>query len=169
VEALVIDRRARPPLPESRHLIRPGGALRLRTLIVLAAALLLQAACKEEGVGPSSTDGIPLGQWGGNHVGLTITETGASLEFDCAHGTIPPPLAVDDEGRFDLAGTYQLQTPGPERIDQPPTSVAAKYTGKVSGDEIQLTITLQRPGESPQDAGTYTLKRGQPPVLRKCY
>ena len=80
----------------------------------LLAALLLTVSCSA----PPVTD--LRGEWGGEHVSLTITDAGSSLEFDCASGTISGPFTVDAQGRFNLRGTYTPGTGGPEPITPPP-------------------------------------------------
>src|SRR5437660_4586419 len=64
---------------------------------------------------PRSSRTLPPGNWGGNHVGLQATERGARLDFDCAHGAIDEPIALDEQGTFDSRGTYTREAPGPIR------------------------------------------------------
>ena len=112
---------------------------------------------------PKSSRTLPPGNWGGNHVGLRVTERGARLEFDCAHGAIDEPIAVDEKGTFDSHGTYAPEAPGPIREGEP-RSRPARYIGKVEQDTMTLTVILT--GDQP--IGTFTLVRDRFPRVRKC-
>src|SRR5262249_24911263 len=72
-----------------------GMRTRARRTLVLVGGLLL-AGCHGESV--------PNGTWGGDHVVLTVTDGGGTVEMDCAHGTLDHPLQLDDAGRFSVAG-----------------------------------------------------------------
>jgi len=43
---------------------------------------------------------LARGTWGGTHVSLTVGESSATIEYDCAHGLIDGPLLTDRRGRF---------------------------------------------------------------------
>ena len=102
------------------------------------------------------------GSWGGEHVGLTITETGSSLIFDCASGTIPGAFTVDGAGHFDISGSYTPGEGGPV-TENPPPPQAASYSGRVSGRTMTLRVNPQgSPGSE------YLLKQGQAPNILAC-
>jgi hypothetical protein len=123
----------------------------------LLAALLLTVGCSTPPVADLR------GEWGGEHVSLTITDAGSSLLFDCAVGTIPGPFTVDAQGRFDLSGTFTPGTGGPEPITPRPAQ-GATYSGRVSGQSMSLTVAID--GDLP--AFSYELKQGEPPQLFLC-
>lgn len=125
---------------------------------VLAAAVLC-VAC-----GPTAPSGVALGIWGGDHIALTVTAIGASVEFDCAHGTLDAPLRLDASGHFDVAGTF-VREGGPIQLGAPPNSRPARYSGVMDGRAIQLTVTLT---DQPQTIGTFSLTRGATAKLVKC-
>jgi hypothetical protein len=117
------------------------------------------------------------GVWGGAHARIEIVGRGATLEFDCAHGEIKTAFVTDREGRFNLPGTYTREGGGPSRIDadqpdgvRPPDegaeTFAARYSGRVGGESMKLTVTLVKTGET---AGTFTLGRGRQAILTKCH
>lgn len=108
---------------------------------------------------------VAAGEWGGQHVGLTVTASGARIEFDCAHGSIGAKMSLDAEGRFNVMGTFVKERGGPVRIDEKPDSSPARYSGRVEGKKMTLTLTLTDSGE---DLGTFTLTRGESPNLTKC-
>lgn len=114
---------------------------------------------------PSGATRLPTGAWGGEHVNLDATTTGARLEFDCAHGTITQALMLDTRNSFDVPGTYAQEHGGPVRIDEKPNTHPARYTGRVAGQTLTLTITLT---DSQEKIGTYTLTRGQAARLFRC-
>ncbi|MCA1634525.1 MAG: hypothetical protein LC802_12730 [Acidobacteria bacterium] len=108
---------------------------------------------------------VASGVWGGQHIRMNVRADGASVEYDCAHGTIDETLELDNEGRFDAKGTHVREGPGPIRVGKLPRSRPARYTGRVGGDEMSLTLTLT---DTSQEIGTYTLTRGSEGFIRKC-
>ncbi|MBV9927596.1 MAG: hypothetical protein JOZ96_21440 [Acidobacteria bacterium] len=144
---------------------------RIATTFTLCAALLLSnfaARCGASGTEGGRTplnEKLASGMWGGQHVRMDVTEGGVALEFDCASGEIERPLALDAEGRFDVGGKFYAQHGGPVRRDEEAHARAARYRGRVRGETLTLTVTLSEPEE---DAGTFTLTRGQEVPLTKC-
>ncbi len=120
---------------------------------------------KPERPSPGASGRVASGVWGGEHVRMNVRADGASIEYDCAHGTIDETLELDAEGRFDAKGTHVREGPGPIRVGKLPPSRPARYTGRVSGDEMSLTLTLT---DTSQVVGTYTLTRGSEGFIRKC-
>jgi hypothetical protein len=108
-------------------------------------------AC-HSGSGPSS---IPVtGTWGGNHVTLTVRETGAHLEFDCAHGDIPGGLTTIRDGTFDWSGSFVREHGGPIRLDEVQDGHPASYAGSITGRSMRLNVRLLDDNTS---AGSFTL------------
>lgn len=105
-----------------------------------------------------------MGNWGGDHVGMQVTDRAASLDFDCARGSIDGPITPDDQGRFDVSGTYVQEGPGPVRPDQL-RGKPARYYGKVEGKTMTLSVELSGTDVS---IGTFTLVRDRLPRVRKC-
>ncbi len=103
--------------------------------------------------------------WGGQHVALELTAEGATLEFDCASGTIALPLTVDAQGNFKVKGTFTRERPGPVMRDNPNTAANATYTGTITGNTMRLSITT---GSQNESIGDYVLVRGQPGKVFKC-
>jgi|SRR5664279_4908034 len=102
--------------------------------------------------------------WGGQHIEMQLTKNGATLEFDCATGTITKPLAVDGRGKFRTSGTFTRERPGPTMRDGNP-AVAATYSGSIDSDTMHLTITA---GPNKESVGDYVLVRGNPGRVMKC-
>jgi hypothetical protein len=107
---------------------------------------------------------VVSGTWGGDHALLEVTDTTASIEFDCAHGTLSVPLTLN-RGAFDVTGDYVQEHGGPIRSDETVDRQAARYTGTVSGSTMTMLVTLTATG---QDRGTYTLTRGASGRVFKC-
>ena len=101
--------------------------------------------------------------WGGDHVRLTVTRSGAELEFDCAAGTITETVPETD-GAFSLTGTFTPERSGPSRDDRSRTA-AATFSGTIERDTLTLHIVLK--GQD-REIGPYVLSRGAAGTLRKC-
>lgn len=102
--------------------------------------------------------------WGGPHVRLVLTSGGAEIEFDCAHGEIKEPLKRDEQGRFNVAGTF-VREGGPVRSDESSAVRPARYSGRVEGDKMTLTVTLT---DSNEKLDEFSLTRGSDGRLWKC-
>jgi len=132
----------------------------MRTSLLL---LLVLVACASSPGGASRLERVPIGEWGGEHVRLTVESAGGIVEFDCAHGTLDQPLELDKDGRFDVRGTLVAEG-GPTREDESARTRAARYRGGSDGQRLTLEVTLDG-GEA---AGTFSLTRGGRGRLVKC-
>ena len=111
---------------------------------------------------------VPSGLWGGSGAALEVGEFESRLELDCAHGLITRPLALDQNGTFEVDGIYVRERPGPVPVE-PPTAYKgdpATYKGVVTGDIMELTITARNPKDL--EIGTFKLIRGAAPRINKC-
>lgn len=113
----------------------------------------------------SQTEKKMNGTWGGQGVSMEVTDSGASLDFDCATGSITEAIVPDSAGKFTVKGLFARQRPGPTREGEENDGQAATYAGVVSGENLTLTITLARSNEK---AGPFTLGHGKPARIRKC-
>lgn len=107
---------------------------------------------------------VPAGAWGGQGIALEVTEKGATLEYDCAHGTVDEAMKLDSSGRFEVRGMHVRERPGPVREGES-NGQPAVYSGKVDGDTMTLTVKLNGLDEA---VGTYTLALGRHPRIHKC-
>lgn len=107
--------------------------------------------------------GALQGDWGGRHVGLTLTADGGTLEYDCAAGTMTPPVVLAD-GTFTAEGRHTPGWGGPEIEGQILPTFAVRYTGRVRGD----TMTLRGDVENGVTLGPFTLRRGAEPIIFRC-
>jgi hypothetical protein len=106
---------------------------------------------------------VPAGDWGGDQVGLSVTERGARLELACAHGLVETAILVDEEGRFDVNGVFVREGPGPVREDD--QGEPARFSGRVEQDV--MTLTVEQTTRS-RKIGTFTLEKGRSARIRKC-
>lgn len=109
---------------------------------------------------------LKTGVWGGPHVNMNVTETGAELEFDCANGTIGERIELDAEGRFDVRGSYTPEPGGAVTDKTPAKHLQARYRGQVTGQKLTMTITLV---ETDNTFEPYSLTYGTLARLEKCY
>lgn len=112
-----------------------------------------------------ATGGASNDTWGGDHIRVEMRDGGADIEYDCAHGTMNALPAPDAEGRFVVTGTHVREGPGPIRVGIKPVTRPARFTGKISGDKMTLTVTLT---DTSQEIGTFTLTRGSDGRIQKC-
>jgi hypothetical protein len=105
------------------------------------------------------------GNWGGEHISLSLTGRGGSFELDCAHGTVDEALAPDGEGKFDVRGSFVRERGGPEIVGERPDSHPARLTGRIDGTRMTLRIVLTGSGEA---VGDFSLERGKDPQITKC-
>lgn len=113
--------------------------------------------------------------WGGRHISLKVTETGAAVEYDCGHGTIAQRVELDKQGHFDVSGTYENDTAGPSHsisaedgTSNTSGAVAgrkARYAGRITGRTMTLSVNLADTGAT---LGTFKLTLGAPSRLYKC-
>jgi hypothetical protein len=106
---------------------------------------------------------VPAGLWGGEHVRMIVSSSGALLEYDCAHGKIDQPIILDVRGGFNVHGSYVPEHGGPRRDEDAVTR--AQYIGRVSGDTMRLTVRVEH---NKKPAGVFSLTRGDDPLLAKC-
>lgn len=131
-----------------------------RSLLLAAAATT--AACGDGRMAPPA---VIVGNWGGDHAGLVATADSGTMQYDCAAGRITEPLRPGADGRFDAIGTHTPGHGGPIRIDEVLPRRPARYTGRVDGDLLTMTVVMT---DSSVTVGTFTLMRGRSPHVFKC-
>lgn len=115
--------------------------------------------------GTSAPGRVPEGTWAGEELILTVTEAGASAEFECAAGLLAEPLELDAKSRFNSPGTYAAQSGGPVPATPPPAQ-SARYTGQlVDASHLVLTVLLPESGTT---HGPFRLELGREPTLERC-
>jgi hypothetical protein len=107
---------------------------------------------------------VASGEWGGEHVRMSVGDTGARLEFDCAHGVVDEALVVDEGGRFEAKGRFVREHGGPTRKDEADGAAPARYRGSAEGKSLVLEIALE---EGPP-LGPFRLTLGGRARVVKC-
>ena len=105
------------------------------------------------------------GAWGGQHIGMVVTATGAEIEYDCASGRITQPLLPDGDGDFVASGEHVNGHGGPIHQDEVPDRHPARYVGRVRGSEMTLRVELT---DTARVVGTFELELGGNPNVFKC-
>jgi hypothetical protein len=113
----------------------------------------------------SAASRLATGIWGGDHIRLEVTDQGATVEFDCAHGTIPRRIILDRLRRFDAGGQFVAEHGGPVRQDEQVSGYGVRFTGRVDGQRMKLTV---RNSATKELIGNFTLFHGREARLMKC-
>jgi hypothetical protein len=135
---------------------------RNKFLVVIGVVLLVGSTA---GSRPRRTQRVPQGPWGGPHIRMDVGPSSATIDYDCANGTIDGPLTTDSKGRFTWRGSHNREHPGPIRIDEPSNNRPATYSGWIKGDTMNLKVKLADTNEVVE---TFTLKRGGAGRVFKC-
>ena len=113
----------------------------------------------------NKAEAVQRGTWGGDHIRLEVTDRGAEVEYDCAHGTIDQQIFRDAQGRFDVHGTHVIEHGGPVRRGETADTHPARFSGTVEGNKMTLTVTET---DTNTDIGTFTLGYGERGRIMKC-
>ena len=135
---------------------------RNRLLVTISLVLLITSLAESR---PRKMQHLSSGTWGGPHIRIEVGQGSATIEYDCANGTIDGPFTLDSKGRFNWRGTHNREHGGPIRIDEKPNSRAAIYSGFVKGDTMTLTVKLANTNEV---LDSFTLRRGSTGRIFKC-
>ena len=133
-----------------------------RILVLVSLVLLIGSSAASR---PRKMQRLHPGSWGGLHIRIDVAQRSASIDYDCANGTIDGPLTIDRKGRFTWRGTHNREHGGPIRVDEKPNGRPAIYSGSIKGDTMTLTVKL---ADSDAVPDTFTLKRGSSGRIRKC-
>src|SRR5260370_252760 len=129
-----------------------------------------RSACGTRGGAVNKTpvernDKLATGIWGGDHIRAEVTDRGAEIEFDCAHGAIEETIALNSKGGFDVPGKYAPEHGGPVRNDEASKGISVRYAGSLRDSEISLTIINT---DTKETIGHFTLTRGNDGRVMKC-
>ena len=129
-------------------------------------AVILSLLCTFSSLAkPRKVQRLATGTWGGQHIQIDVTRDTASIEYDCANGTIAGPLTFNNKGQFTWRGSHSRERGGPIRRDEKPDKHPAVYTGWIKGATMTMTVKLMDTSET---LGTFTLRRGAEGRVFKC-
>jgi hypothetical protein len=149
----------RASLPTPVREVNDLGADALKWVMNVMMPLLVLTAV----LAPGEKDRVAPGEWGGPRARLTVQKDGASLELDCAHGSLET-LTLGEAGRFDVAGRFVREHGGPIRKDETQDARPARYQGSVQGQTLSLKVVL----ECGETIGPFELTLGGQARLIKC-
>lgn len=109
---------------------------------------------------------IQSGIWGGKHVGMVISDSSATLDYDCAHGSIVEPIMADENGMFNVRGVYVIEHGGPIRLGEILDKHPAEYYGNIKDKEMTLIVKLT---DTDVVVDTFYLTFEADPIIYKCY
>jgi hypothetical protein len=124
------------------------------------AGVLVMNAFPQSGAADASDS-----TWGGEHIEMVMTASGAQVEFDCATGAIAEPVPLDSKTDFKLKGTLTREHGGPVRDNESSRAAAATYSGSIKEGTMHLTVTVS--GKDGYQE-SYVLQRGHAGQLVKC-
>jgi hypothetical protein len=101
------------------------------------------------------------GTWGGDNAGLIVADIDVHVHIGCTLGDAVGPISPDANGRFEVAGTYNVDAyPIDRGITHPAT-----FTGHIVGQTMTLTVTLT---DTARTLGPVTLVYGKEPKMGPC-
>jgi hypothetical protein len=144
------------------------ASTRAASVVVTAKeeSALMSQASRHRRVGRGRAAGaLTPGTWGGKHIRLEVTERGATIEYDCAHGVVEQRIVVDRAGHFSVAGTHYEEHGGPVHASDTESGYPVRLNGRVGGSLLKLTVT--RAGTK-KSIGVFNLVRGGEAQIMKC-
>jgi hypothetical protein len=116
---------------------------------------------------PGDVTKTPLanGKWGGVNIELDVTDSGAQLQFNCAHGNIQGRIMTTPDGRFEATG----EVIGYIGVEPPPNwrpiRIPAIYNGTITQNSLSIRITEQLTGK---EIATFNLTKDADATFTAC-
>jgi hypothetical protein len=111
--------------------------LSLARLMAVTSGLALLVGC-DDGLSRPSAGPLPLGTWGGDNAALIATDSVTHVHIGCTFGDVPGRIEIDQQGRFQVDGSYTL-TAYPIPIGP---SLPAQFSGQVSGSVLTFAVAV---------------------------
>ena len=125
------------------------------TAILLGVAVIACSAATSTPI----TDVV--GTWGGDNAGLIVNGTDIHVHIGCTLGDAVGPIVADQNGRFEVTGTYNVDAyPVNRGITHPAT-----FSGQIVGQSMTLTVSLT---DTARVLGPVTLVYGKEPKMGPC-
>ena len=126
---------------------------------IAAAALVVAAIACSAATSTPITEVV--GTWGGDNAGMIVNGTDIHVHIGCTLGDAVGPIHPGADGRFEIAGTYNVDAyPVNRGITHPAT-----FSGQIVGQTMTLSVTLTDTG---QVLGPVTLVYGKEPKMGPC-
>lgn len=135
------------------------------TLALILGAAAVSATCYLDNAVVTAGDKLSVGTWGGENAGVIVDDTIAHVHVGCTLGNFPAPVAIDENGRFNVTGSYVLRAypvfVGPYH--------PAHFAGQISGNSLTLTVTVSDTVEKKTvTVGPVTVTFKQEPRMGPC-
>ncbi|HSA57728.1 MAG TPA: hypothetical protein VLE53_18585 [Gemmatimonadaceae bacterium] len=145
--------------------LRPRPLFRVGLASVLAPFLVVKCGNPPSGLFGPVHDGLVIGTWGGVRAAVVVDETNVHVHINCTKGDFAAPIALDQEGRFSVSGSYVLRA-YPVQIGP---SLPAQFAGVVEGSHLTLTVAVNDTVEKKLVVlGPVTVVRGREPEMAMC-
>ena len=120
-----------------------------------AVLIATQFACSGGGDTSRLPSALPVGSWGGDSAGMTVTDSGMHLQIACTYGDVAGTVPVATDGSFNVAGSYMLHAYPVALLPADP----AQFHGHTDGSAVTITVVVD------DTAQNQTVTRG-PVMLR---
>jgi hypothetical protein len=133
---------------------------------VLFIALSVATCGKADLAGVGTPPNLTTGTWGGKNAGVIVTDTALThVHIGCTFGDIKGIIALDENGRFVVDGTYVLRAypvyVGPE--------LPAQFSGVVVGRQLTIAVAVNDTVEKKVvSLGPVTVTLGTDPQMGPC-
>lgn len=125
-------------------------------IAVIAALVVVVGHCPG-GTEPSRA--LPVGTWGGDNVGVVVSDTAIHVHVGCTVGDAPRPVLAAD--RFEVTGRHNITAyPVDRGIFHP-----AVFSGHVSNEILTLTVALT---DTNVTLGPVVMQLGRDPRMGPC-
>jgi hypothetical protein len=104
--------------------------------VLLLVSFSLAGCPGDDPVSPGGE--LRVGTWGGENVAFIVESDEVHIHIGCTNGNFPMPIAVDDEGRFNVSGSYVLRA-YPVQVGP---SLPAQLAGVVDGSRLTFTVAV---------------------------
>jgi hypothetical protein len=132
-----------------------------RSVAVLVA---LSVSCDGGGVRPT-TGPLALGTWGGTNAAVIVTDSVTHVHIGCTYGDVSGRIELDDNGQFQVDGTYVLLA---YPIPVGPT-LPAQFSGQVVGNTLTFAVAVNDTTTGKVKAlGPVSVRLGRPPEMGPC-
>ena len=102
-----------------------------------------------------------IGTWGGDNAGMIVNGNDVHVHIGCTLGDAVGPIHPDEDGHFDVSGTYNVDAyPVNRGINHP-----ANFSGQIDGQTMTLTVSLT---DTARVLGPVTLVYGKEPTMGPC-